>query len=250
MSIVQILILIVGIAIVVVGIVGAVVYAMVHIRYFSYNRKKVESKKTGAEVAREMLDKHGLTSCEVKTPNFFRMIAFGNSYSHRKKTVYLRKGIYNRNTITAVAMACQKAGLAIEDSEDGAKFVKRQRYAIMSIVGPQSVIPLLFIGVALDLIVAFSTPIFTLIALVFALILFLSSLAFTWIQIPIEKRGVEIATEMIQKYNLVSDEEFEKIKKLYKVYILDFVLAFIMEILQVIKVILQFILKFANADEN
>lgn len=83
--------------------------------YVKYKRKKNSAGLTGEEVCRKILDDNDLTHIKV-TKNGSLM--FGNSYSHYFKRVRLRRLTYRRKSVTSLAMAGQKASLAILDKEN------------------------------------------------------------------------------------------------------------------------------------
>ncbi len=242
------LIVILGISvlIIIVAVVATIVNFIVYWRYYKYNKQNSASL-TGYEAARSMLDSLGMTDYNVAKCGFIRMLFLGNSYSPGKKTIFLRGSIFNRTSVTAVAMACQKAGLAVLHRNNDKQFLSRYKLMFITIIGPTALFPLLLIGLALDLIVFLSGSFtFTLIALLLGLALFVCSAVFTYLQIPVEKNAVKIAENTLITYNVLNPEQLEKVRKIYDVYILNFILTFILEMLQIVKLILQIIYIFAR----
>ncbi len=242
----MLVILALGAIILLVAVAACIVNFLVYFRYFVYNKKN-SADQSGFEAARQMLDNLGMTEYNVQKCGFFRMMIFGNSYSPGKKTIFLRGSIMNTRSITAVAMACQKVGLAVLHHNNDKQFISRYKLMFITVIGPHTILPLLIIGLALDLIVFFSgSLIFTLVALFAGLALFICSGVFTFLQIPVEKNAVKIAEKTMIDFNMLDQAQLVKVRKIYSVYILNFILAFIMQILQAIRVILQIVYVFAG----
>ena len=111
----QIALIIVGLLIGIVAIVSLTVSLWLMVKYTKFNCKKNSAGLTGEEVARRILDAHGLQHIKVKVTG---SILFGNSYSHFFKKVRLRRLTRHKTSITALGMGAQKASLAILDKED------------------------------------------------------------------------------------------------------------------------------------
>ena len=80
----------------------------------SYNKyKKVNNTKgiTGAEVARRLLDKHGLQDIKVQATSG----ELSDHYDPKARVIRLSEGIYDKATVAAVAVACHECGHAIQD---------------------------------------------------------------------------------------------------------------------------------------
>lgn len=78
-------------------------------------------------------------------------ILFGNSYSHFFKKVRLRRLTWKKDSITSLSIAVQKASLAILDKEGDPDMAARIRMTPVIYFGPLAFIPLILIGLLLDL---------------------------------------------------------------------------------------------------
>ncbi len=82
----------------------------------SYNKySKVQATKglTGSEVARLILDKHGLQDVKVVETSG----NLSDHYDPKAKVVRLSEGIYGKSTVAGVAVACHECGHAIQHKE-------------------------------------------------------------------------------------------------------------------------------------
>ena len=62
-------------------------------RYRKLNRKNASINETTEQLAQKLLEKEGITDVSVQKCGLFRSLLYGNSYSRRKKTIFLRKNI-------------------------------------------------------------------------------------------------------------------------------------------------------------
>jgi len=79
-----------------------------------YKRKRASSNLTGHEVARRMLDRHGLYDVKIE-------VTKGNLSDHydpRTRTVRLSPDIHNTPSVAAVSVAAHEVGHAIQHAED------------------------------------------------------------------------------------------------------------------------------------
>lgn len=130
----------------------------------SYSKyKKLGNSKgiTGAEVAREILDKHGLSNVYVTETRGL----LSDHYDSSRKVVRLSSEIYHGTTIAAVSVAAHEVGHAIQDKE-GYGFM-RFRHAMFPLVNFSSkagyfailfgiifgYLQLIWVGIALEIII-------------------------------------------------------------------------------------------------
>ena len=209
-------------------------------RYRKYNKEEVQAGLTGSEVARKMLDALGLADVKVVQCGFFSSIFLGNSYSPFKKKIRLRKNIFNAKTLTAVAVASQKVAIAKRDSDGDKKIKARTVFMTFGYFAPFAVLPLVLIGFLIDFLLA-GNGIATIVLSVIAAVFYVSSFIVVCLNIPIEKRASKMALEFMQKVNLLTAEEQEDAKVLYRTYIISYVLDFISELLYIIWRIIKFL---------
>ena len=97
-------------------------------KYAKYRKIATKSKKTGAEVARQMLNSNGLSQIKVEMTNG----QLSDHYDPRKKLINLSQDVYQGHSIASVAVAAHEVGHAIQDSENYT-FMKLRR-ALVPIV--------------------------------------------------------------------------------------------------------------------
>lgn len=203
-------------------------------RYRRYNKQKVAVNMTGAQVAEKMLEGLGLNDVKVEQLGFFKALIFGNSYSPKKKAIRLRKNIYNTASLTAVTLATQKVAIAQKHHEGDKKVALRANLMMIGYFAPFAVLPLVVIGVLLDLFVLANIGTFSIVFTAIAFSYYIFSIIVMILNIKIEKKACATAIEFMQKVNLLTEEEIEDAQHLYKTYITDYWLQFFSELLYVI----------------
>ena len=193
----------------------------------SYNRyKRVENskKKSGFEVAREILDKNGLEDIyivEIKGE-------LTDHYDPTKKVVRLSTDIFHGETIAAVAVAAHECGHAIQDKESYT-FLKI-RSAIYPVVNVATSISYYII------LLGFLMQAFQLIYLGIALTC--CGLLFQVVTLPVEFDASRRALEKLQDYKIVDNSEFAGVKEVLTAAALTYVAGVLASMLQIFRLIL------------
>ncbi len=229
-----------------VGVIFACVARLsLFFRYHSYNKDETEQGLTALTATRTLLDANDMQDVEVKQCGFWRAWFWGNSYSTRKKTIYLRKGIINKKSITAIGVGLQKTGLAIMHKRGDKKLKARSILLPLSYIMPVLFIPIVIVGLLLDIFLFNFTGVATIVSAIIGFAFYLVAFVYMLINIPVEKQANRLAMGIIEKSNFLTPDEREKVNKLFKSYILmyvvDFVVALLNVILQILKVILKIV---------
>ena len=193
----------------------------------SYNRyKRVENnkKKSGFEVAREILDKNGLEDIyivEIKGE-------LTDHYDPTKKVVRLSTDIFHGETIAAAAVAAHECGHAIQDKKSYT-FLKI-RSAIYPVVNVATSISYYII------LLGFLMQAFQLIYLGIALTC--CGLLFQVVTLPVEFDASRRALEKLQDYKIVDNSEFAGAKEVLTAAALTYVAGVLASMLQIFRLIL------------
>ena len=242
--------IIVSALVVIMAIVALVMWIMVAVRYSKTNKKKISSGKTSFDVAREMLDKCGLQHVQVKRASFLRAWIYGNCYSITKKTVFLRKNIADKDTVTAVGLALQKVGIAKMCETDGKMAKTRNIFQILGLFGPFLFVPFILIGVVLDMLIFDAFGAFSVVGIAIGLVFLAAGFVVTLLNIPVEKKANDMALEMIDESGLMTEEERAMIKKVFDTYIIAYVMDFIVTVLRIIQLILEILMKTQSSSSS
>ena len=208
----------------------------VAIGYFRGNRTENSLGLTGEEFARKLLDENGMPEVEVKKCTLLRTLLFGNHYSISKRTVFLRIRTIRKTSLTSVAIAAQKVALAKQHSEGNRAMIVRSRLQGLGVFAPVLFLPLVVIGLLVDLFVLQSL-VLTLVAIVLGLLFILFGFIVTLLNIPVEKRAIVTAEGWLQ--NVLTPEENETVRKIFRSYMIQYVMQFIVALLRLIQLILK-----------
>ena len=215
------------------------------ISYVRYNKKQNSCGKTGEQIARKILDHHELGHIKVSKTG---SIMFGNSYSHYFKKVRLRRLTWQKRSVTSLAMAAQKSALAVLDKENDADMRTRVRLTPIIYFGPIAFVPMVVIGVLLDVLLStgFCGILFTVLGLGFYLLSFVMSI----LVLKTEKKAQKRAYEIMKEEGLATEEELESCKKLFRLYNIEYINDMVIALLELIYRVLQIIAYVQNSSSS
>lgn len=215
------------------------------ISYVRYNKKQNSCGKTGEQIARKILDHHELGHIKVSKTG---SIMFGNSYSHYFKKVRLRRLTWQKQSVTSLAMAAQKSALAVLDKENDAEMRTRVRLTPLIYFGPIAFVPMVVIGVLLDVLLStgFCGILFTVLGLGFYLLSFVMSI----LVLKTEKKAQKRAYEIMKEEGLATEEELESCKKLFRLYNIEYINDMVIALLELIYRVLQTIAYVQNSSSS
>ncbi len=249
MGIIVILLIVVSVAIGVLAVMSLVTRLFLFFKYHQLNHMESATNLNATELARKVLDANGLTDVKVEKVGFFRMLFFGNHYSVMKKTIFLRKNIVDKNSITALGISLQKVGLAIQHHNKAKGFKAKYVFTLMSYFSPVIFYFLVAVGLIIDFITSFAgflgaplTFLFLIIGIVYYIVV-LFALLFT---IKVDKRANIMTMDMVRKANLLSEEDAKNLETLLNSYIWANIIDFVISILRIIQLFLKLVLNVAK----
>ena len=191
--------------------------------YNKYMKVKNESELTGAEAAKMILKKNGLSNVNVYETSG----TLTDYYDPKKKMVVLSSDIYNSKSVSSVAVAAHECGHAIQDKENY-KFL-RFRSALVPIVNFTSRIAFIFIIFgfifeALDL-------------LDVGIICLLVGLLFQLVTLPVEFNASTRAKDQLEICGIVRSKEKSGVKQVLSAAAFTYVAGFIAEALQILRLV-------------
>ncbi len=238
------------ILIVVMAIIALIMKIIVLIKYSKGNNKTTKAGKNSFEVAQEMLNQCDLQDIKIKKAGFLRAAFFGNSYSLSKKAIYLRRGIAEKDSITAVGLALQKVGIA-QLCESGNKMARtRNQMQVLNIFSPILFVPSVLIGVLMDVLIFNALGMFSIVGIVIGVFFIFTGLISTLLTLPVEKKANNLALKMIDETGILTQEEREIVKKIFSAYIISYVCEFIIAILRLIQLILEIIINIQSSNNK
>ena len=161
--------------------------------YSKYSKRLSASGLTGAQTARMILDRNGLTNVRVEpVPG-----QLTDHYDPRSKVVRLSENNFKQRSIAAVSVAAHEVGHAIQDATGYIPMKLRSGLFPVVAFSSQIWLPLFFVGIFVG------TPLF----IQLAAILFVAVLAFHVVTLPVEINASTRAYGLLTRYGILSGTE-------------------------------------------
>ncbi len=194
--------------------------------FAKYSRVASSTYRTGAEVAREVLNANGLYHVGIELGNGF----LSDHYDPRTKTVRLSPEIYHGQSIAAAAVASHECGHAIQDAE-GYAFL-RFRHALVPVanIGSNFSWVLIMIGIFAHLSGM----------LLLGIIFMAAAVVFQVVTLPVEFNASNRAMNQVVSLGLIRNNEERETRKVLNAAALTYVAAAAVAVLELVRLVLIF----------
>lgn len=182
-----------------------------------FSLKKLEINKPILEYARLILDENGLEDVEVKKVGFFASMFVGNTYSPSKKLLRISWGTALRPTATSLAAVCQLVGLAKMHAE-GKKGLRLVEFNKWFGWVPMLLLPLLLVGLIMDLVSSGSLGTYTVILSAIGLGISLIYFIITAVAASKFINSCKIGQQLILDMGILQENEEKKVKQLFSAW--------------------------------
>lgn len=203
-------------------VLGSQVY--IHTKYAEYNKISNQENLTGAEAARIILDKNNLEKIYVVETNG----TLSDHYDPSRKVIRLSKDVFNKTTISALAIAAHEVGHAIQDKENYT-FLK-----LRSIISP-SVNFITNLGYVGLIFAIFANQTMYINILIYTLI---ATLIFQLVTLPVEFDASKRAIQQLEKLELIKPNENQKVKSVLNAAAFTYVAALASNLLDLARLLL------------
>lgn len=196
---------------------------MVKNTFAKYERVPTARGITGANAARMMLERQGVTDCTIE-PISGRL---SDHYDPRSKTLRLSEPVYNATSLSAVGVACHEAGHALQHAQ-GYKWLQMRSnlVPVMGITSKASM-PVIMAGFFLQA----AAPIFGQWLLIVGCILFSAAVVFSVVTLPVEWDASARAKTAMVEAGIVSQNEVAGAGKVLNAAFLTYLAAAIASIM-------------------
>ena len=200
--------------------------AYISLNYKKYKQVFVKSGKSGFDVAREILDRNGLSKVLILETEG----ELTDHYDPSKKVVKLSHDIYNGKTIAAVSVASHECGHAVQD-KNGYTFL-RFRNKIVPLVNFSSKIG--YVAIMIGIAAGITNLIWVGIAFEIVILLF------QLITLPVEFDASRRALVFIKEYGIVSNDEHSGAKKMLTSAALTYVAGVLSTLMEILRLVFMF----------
>ncbi|MDD2505407.1 MAG: zinc metallopeptidase [Bacilli bacterium] len=198
----------------------------VTLTYNKYLKTSSQSKNTGYDIAKKILENNGLKDMYIVETKG----TMSDHYDSARKTIRLSTEVYKKNSIASIAISAHECGHAIQDKE-GYSFMKIRSF----------IFPLVNLGTKLAYTILLIGFIFSILDLVWVGIALVSlGLILQLITLPVEFNASKRAKEEITKYNLVNPEEYEGVNRMLNAAALTYVAGVLASALEILRLVLIF----------
>jgi Zn-dependent membrane protease YugP len=193
-----------------------------------YSNIEGATGKTGARVARELLDRNGLSSVPVE-------VVPGNLSDHydpRAKVLRLSPDVYNGSSLAALGVAAHETGHAVQHAQSYLPLKLRSLLFLPAQLGSQ-------LGLILFMVGLFFTGSDLLLKI--GILLFTAFVAFTFITLPVEFNASSRALATLTESGyLLQGEQAAGARRVLNAAALTYVAAALMAVMQLLRLILLF----------
>lgn len=181
---------------IVIAVVSYAVQANLKRKFNEYSKVTVSSGMTGAEVAKKMLQDHGIYNVTVKPHEGW----LTDHYNPADKTVNLSKDVYYSNSVAAAAVAAHECGHAVQHATSYSFL--QLRSSLVPIVTFSNNIVSWVILAGILMINTFPG------LMLFGIILFAMTTLFSFVTLPVEIDASMRATKWLSKAGITSNRDY------------------------------------------
>jgi Zn-dependent membrane protease YugP len=176
--------------------------ARVQRAFNSYSRVRAKSGATGAEVARDILDRSGLSHVKIQQiPGMLQ-----DHYDPRVKILRLSPQVYGSNSLAALGVAAHEAGHAIQHDENYVPLAIRSSLVPVASFGSKLAFPLFMIGLVFS-----EVGLSWLMTL--GIWLFIAAVTFSIVTLPVEYDASRRALALLAQGGYITQDELPKTKE-------------------------------------
>ncbi len=217
-------------------VLPAIIFAMwasakVNSTYKKYENVYNSRGITGAQAARMVLDRNGLSNVNIERVSG----QLTDHYDPKTNVVRLSDGVYSSTSTAAIGIACHEVGHAIQYAEDYAPAKFRMAIVPITNIGSRLALPLILIGILLSAMSQFSYY------FIYAGIgCFSLSTLFQLVTLPTEFNASSRAIMSIEANGILYGDEIQGTKKVLTAAALTYVAALAVSVTQLLRLLLIF----------
>lgn len=198
-----------------------------------YKTVRSRANITGAQAAQEILRANGIADVQVVPVQG----ELTNHYDPRSKTVRLSSGIFNSDSIAAVAVAAHECGHAIQDNVGYVPLRLRSAFVPLANLGGQLAWPMIIFGIFLGYAEKLNI---SNIFIQIGIFMFLLAVLFQIITLPVEFDASRRALIQLKDNNILPSDEEKGARKVLFAAAMTYVAAAASGVLQMLRLLILF----------
>lgn len=213
------------ILVIIAGIIMLIAQGRISSAYAKYSKVPTLRHKTGAEVARAILNSNGLQDVKVEMSSSSQL---SDHYDPRARAVRLSPKVYNESSIASVAVAAHEVGHAIQHAN-----------GYFGIKVRDAVLPLAQIGSSLGWVSIMLGIIFSNTTFLYIGVLSVGAIAlFQLVTLPVEFNASSRALRILSNDNYLTEEEQPQAKAMLSAAAMTYVAGLISSLLNLLRMVL------------
>ena len=205
--------------------------ANVNSTFKRYSQQYSRRRLTGAEAAQRVLIHNGVTGVRIERIN-------GNLTDHydpKTNVIRLSDNVYDSTSTAAIGVACHEAGHAVQYAQHYGPIKLRAAIIPITNIGSKLAMPLILLGIILNISAEFSF------AMVYVgIACFGLSLVFQLVTLPVEFNASRRAMNSIETAGILTDEEQRGARKTLTAAALTYVAAAALAFAQLLRLLIIF----------
>ena len=208
--------------------------ARVNSTYSKFDRVSNSSHMTGYDAAVRLLQRNGVNDISVNRVGG----RLSDHYHPLKKQVNLSESTYGSASVAAVAVAAHEIGHVLQKKKGYLPYKIRSVLVPAANIGSRLAVPLILIGIVLDLIF-YSTPTYIGLWFMYAGIIFYGlSMLFVLVTLPVEFDASRRAKKMLVSEGILTENELVGAKKVLSAAAMTYVASMLISLIYFLRYLL------------
>lgn len=196
---------------------------MVKRTFAKYETVGTARNMTGAEAARQMLERAGVTDCRIEAVSG----RLSDHYDPRDKTLRLSEPVYGHSSVSAIGVACHEAGHALQHATGYKWLQMRSQLVPVTNISSKMSMPVLMVGMMM-LSLAPALGFWVVLA---GCALFAAAVVFSVVTLPVEWDASARAKTAMLQAGIVTEQEADGAGKVLNAAFLTYLAAAISSLL-------------------
>jgi len=212
-------------------LLGLWAQSKVNSAYQKYSRVAASSGIPAAQAAQALLLRNG--NSKVKVEKVAGQLT--DHYDPKVNVIRLSDEVYNSTSVAAIGVACHEAGHAVQYAQKYGPITLRAAIIPITNIGSKLAMPLILLGLLLELFGGISN-----VFVMAGVACFSLSLVFQLVTLPVEFNASRRAIAAISQGNILTDDELVGAKKTLRAAAMTYVAATAVALVQLLRLILIF----------
>ncbi|MGN0665594.1 MAG: zinc metallopeptidase [Huintestinicola sp.] len=233
-------------AILVCMIFSAIANGRVRSAFSKYNKVRCRSGMTGRDTVMRLMRANGISDISIGCVKG----ELTDHYHPGKKIVNLSESTYDNDSVAAVAVAAHEMGHVMQ--KQNGYLLYRFRTALVPVVnfGSRLAMPLVLIGLLLDMFVELADPEIGFYIAMVGVIMYGGSLVFALVTLPVELNASKRAREMLLAEGILTEDEINPAKEVLSAAALTYLASLLTSLVYFLRFLVRVLTLFGRRDSR